>query len=652
MREPLSVTLLLLTLSSTASADTPFAIETADGSPNEVGAYTSLALDASGNPHVSYFDNTNNDLKYARKSGGVWTIETADGAGSVGEYTSLALDASGNPHISYFNISNEDIKYARKSGGVWTIETPVSSLKDLAYTSLALDASGNPHISYYDHTSTDLEYARKSGAFWTRQTVDGSSSSVGLEPSLAVDASGNPHISYYDLTNGNLKYAHKSAGVWVIETADGAASNTGRFTSLALDASGNPHVSYYDLTFGDLKYARKSGGVWVIETADGSSSGFYTSLALDASENPHVSYHDVTNGNLKYARKLGGLWVIETPDEAGNVGEHCSLALDASGNPHVSYFDDTNDNLKYAMAIPWTSMWRAETDVFPDTHCPWVLSDTADPEAPVLTDDLLTLATSNSAENLYYEQSDFLAVPEFLIISARLRVVSESHLEGNPRRGVGIEFAVDADSANFLWVGRDTVFLWDAFAHQGATAFVDTDDSLHTYDIKVVNQTDITVHQDGVPILSGAIVGTGGNILMPTLAWGDLTLSSAAVSEWAFFMHNANTVECGTTVDVARRPYGDGSPITLSVYPNPTQGMITLAIRAAASRGDLTRVTIFDVGGRHVRSLEAGPVQLGLTQLSWDGRDNRGRALSSGVYLLQLESAGQVIASSKATILR
>ena len=53
-------------------------------------------VDALGNPHVSYQDITTNDLKYARKSGGVWTLETADGSANiVGSYTSLALDASG-----------------------------------------------------------------------------------------------------------------------------------------------------------------------------------------------------------------------------------------------------------------------------------------------------------------------------------------------------------------------------------------------------------------------------------------------------------------------------------------------------------------------------------------------------------------------------
>ncbi|MFN0151739.1 MAG: FlgD immunoglobulin-like domain containing protein [bacterium] len=136
-------------------------IETADGSVNTVGQYTSIALDASGNPHVTYQDQTPFDLKYARKSGGVWTSETADGSANlVGWYTSLALDASGNPHVSYLDNTALDLKYARKSGGVWTIETADGSAVAVGmFSSLALDASGNPHVSYQDQTTFDLKYA-------------------------------------------------------------------------------------------------------------------------------------------------------------------------------------------------------------------------------------------------------------------------------------------------------------------------------------------------------------------------------------------------------------------------------------------------------------------------------------------------------------
>ena len=67
---------------------------------NGLGNYSSLALDSSGWPHISYWDYTNADLKYAYKDASGWHIETVDYVGYVGAYTSLALDSADHPHIS------------------------------------------------------------------------------------------------------------------------------------------------------------------------------------------------------------------------------------------------------------------------------------------------------------------------------------------------------------------------------------------------------------------------------------------------------------------------------------------------------------------------------------------------------------------------
>ncbi|MHC4460646.1 MAG: InlB B-repeat-containing protein [Planctomycetota bacterium] len=267
--------------------------------------YTSIALDSSDNPHISYresIDNFINDLSYAYYDG-TWHVQTADSGAFLilGGHSSVALDSGDNPHISYYDYTNDDLKYAYYDG-TWHIETVDSAVDVGQSTSIALDASDKPHISYHDHANLNLKYAYYDGNEWNIETVD-DSGYVGWDgTSIALDSSDKPHISYYDWGFDDLKYAWYD-GTWHIETVDSSAY-VGKYSSIALDSGDNPHISYYDTTNENLKYAYYDGG-WHMETVDNDANvGRYSSIALDSGDNPHISYLDDTtlwNYKLKYA---------------------------------------------------------------------------------------------------------------------------------------------------------------------------------------------------------------------------------------------------------------------------------------------------------------------------------------------------------------
>ncbi|MFN8547535.1 MAG: S8 family serine peptidase [Candidatus Eisenbacteria bacterium] len=73
-------------------------------------------------------------------------------------------------------------------------------------------------------------------------------------------------------------------------------------------------------------------------------------------------------------------------------------------------------------------------------------------------------------------------------------------------------------------------------------------------------------------------------------------------------------------------------------HPNPTRGTVRLRYRLP-SVGEVA-ITVVDANGRRVRELLGGSIEAGDGLIRWDGRDDRGRAVCSGVYLLQLTASG------------
>jgi hypothetical protein len=96
------------------------------------------------------------------------------------------------------------------------------------------------------------------------------------------------------------------------------------------------------------------------------------------------------------------------------------------------------------------------------------------------------------------------------------------------------------------------------------------------------------------------------------------------------------------------RPETTSERLALRVVPNPT-GDGSTTIRFEVLTGRSASIDVFDVLGRRVRTLIEGPTASGVTE--WDGRDEGGRPVAAGVYVVRLRS-GEEAVTRRVTVVR
>jgi hypothetical protein len=317
------------------------------------GAYNSIAVDPSGNPHISYLDDSNPRdyvLRHASLNGKSWRSEIV-GSGDVGWWNAIAVDSLGHIHISYLaDKPTASLRYAYFDGTGWNITT-LDNTGGYS-TSIAVAADNRPHISYVDF-SGNLKHARFDGASWIVEAIPAVSALWFGRTSIALSSSGAVHIAF-STGSRQVQWATKTSDSWEVNTV-----GDGIQPSLALDSSGNPHIVYNSEATRDIFYAHHDGSNWVHQNitqfSGAEASGEEPDIALDSLDRPHVTagvYVSVGEGGVEiliYGKFDGVAWGFEFVD-LKNSGFQSSIALDPWDLPHVSYRQARGEksNLKYA----------------------------------------------------------------------------------------------------------------------------------------------------------------------------------------------------------------------------------------------------------------------------------------------------------------
>jgi hypothetical protein len=267
----------------------------------DVGQYVDMAVDSNGVPHISYYDDSRGWLNYAYYDtvASSWMTATLDKQDNVdlGLFTSIALSPDDRPYITYYDKTNERIKYIWETPqGNWALipqvlitdvgvmdgdETPVANMS-LYYEDVDFDVEppdipdpDEIHLSYYDSTTDpaevkDLKYYRGevdplNGSISQKQiSTLKSGGDVGMYNDIVVndidtiDSSDvrKRSICYYDATNGDLEVAEWIDGSgWSTYIVD-QVGDVGSYCSINLEKDdGDVTISYYDASRGALRFA-------------------------------------------------------------------------------------------------------------------------------------------------------------------------------------------------------------------------------------------------------------------------------------------------------------------------------------------------------------------------------------------------------------
>jgi len=201
---------------------------------------------------------------------------------------------------------------------------------------------------------------------------------------------------------------------------------------------------------------------------------------------------------------------------------------------------------------------------------------------------------------------------------------------GPPQRDVGVlGFAEPNDNQDIMWVVGDTL-RWKILASN----------------FGVEDAAGVELH------FNGGAVGVGDTLIDIDFARVDTILVSEYVLEYpGFYNMEAWTVwpgdEEGVNDDFQYSLYvnestdvPDFAESGLRVLRNPFAGAAEFRLSLARDRE--LRLEIFDVSGRRVRGLDEGRLAAGEHTITWDGRDEGGRAMPAGVYLYRMETSRSV----------
>ena len=626
-----------------------------------------VAVDGSGNVVVVWTDERNGDQDvYAQRyaAGGTplgANFMISDDSGGARQYSpAVAVDDSGNVVVAWTDHRSDtfgDIyvqRYAADGSplGVNFKVNDDSGRARQGWSAVAVDGSGNVVVVWADYRRDyygDIyaqRYAPDGSPLGSNFEVNDDSGSAGQgSPAVAVDDSGNVVVVWTDDRNdpdGDIYAQRYAVDGTPLEANFRVNDDSGRASqwspAVAADGSGNIVVVWTDGRHGDgdiyaQRYAADGTPLGANFKVNDDNSGAWQrtpAVAMDGPGNVVVVWKDQRHD-------YGDIYLQRYADDGTPLGANVRVNDDNSGTmqgwPAVAV-DDSGD-----VVVVWTDGRNGDADIYAQRYA----ADGNPLEANFRVNDDSGAAVQGSPAVAVDGSGNVVVVWEDGRHGDGDIYVQRYLANGSP---LGANFKVNDDQGG-AEQGRpavavdgsgNVVVVWtderqgdrDIYAQRFSS-----DGSVMGQNFIITLETKKAQFDPDVKLWQGRIYNT----------WVSNHAGGTGYDIWA------NVLDWSNPTGMERKPKSVITAFRLfQNYPNPFNP--TTTIRYALPGSVPVELTVYNLLGQKVRTLVHRRQPAGRYQVQWDGRDDQGKPVASGVYLYRLRAGSDFTRTKTMLLLR
>jgi uncharacterized repeat protein (TIGR01451 family) len=657
-----------------------------------------LKIDSFGNIHIVY-NSEGSFLKYITNKYGSWASHILSDSVYFSKYD-LDVDQFGNVHVCYAKgdgFSENSLYYINKIGSYWN---------DPLIIEINAQACASPEINIDQNNSVHLAYgsSRFMGNLFYITNKTGAWVSSEISPfyndfSMDIDSDGFIHFAMYreftfnSLVGGGPNYITNSPdSIWkpseTIEQGWFGGQMETLSIDIAIDNTNTPHVSYVGVFNSDnkenYKYAKKIAGVWQNEFVDiGAFQGGANAIAVDNNNAPILIYVQPENNHLVFSKKVANNFETHYIDHLQFHPGLLEFDLTTDSNDFLHIVYTKNENIYYGTNAEYTVHYGGGGDenggyFFANSTA----SGSGSPSQPTYEwiDPILaghtevTTWSNGNGDNSYFGPVNIgYTIPFFTRHYNELFISTNGYLAFETGFDITAEHATipypvvpnNIAAACAMDLNVDNTMHPDAHVYYGGNSSQYVVTYIHAYDnsssteyitfqiilypngnIKYQYNPDETTNPVPVSITDDALIGieniwgTRGISYRNNGAGGPIFGSPMAL----MFGFNNQVLP----VEIIESGIVDDYKLEQN-YPNPFNPSTTIRYNVLVS-GRVT-LKIYDLLGKEIKTLVNEDQINGKYQTVWNGENNFGSKVSSGVYFYQLK-AGDFIHTKKMIYLK